>query len=231
MKIKKWEELPSEMQTDEVRVYYDVLLKKKGSLVLKRLFDIVVSFILLVLFSPLFLLIAIAIKVDSPGPVFFRQQRVTQYGKTFKIFKFRTMISGADKIGGQVTVKDDKRVTRVGKFIRKYRLDETCQLLDVLRGTMTFVGTRPEVSKYVQQYSPEMLATLLLPAGVTSLASIYYKDEAFLLEQSQDIDEVYISKILKEKMYYNLKEIKEYRFTNDIKTMFLTVLAVLGREN
>ncbi len=230
MKIKKWEELPSEMQNDEVRVYYDVLLKKKTSLVYKRLFDIVVSFMLLVLFSPLFLLIAIAIKVDSPGPVFFRQQRVTQYGKKFRIFKFRTMVFGADKMGGQVTVKDDKRVTRVGKFIRKYRLDETCQLLDVLRGTMTFVGTRPEVSKYVEKYTPEMLATLLLPAGVTSLASIYYKDEAFLLEQSQDIDEIYVNKILKEKMYYNLKEIKEYRFTNDIKTMLLTVLAVFGRE-
>ena len=176
MILRKWEELPSEMQTPEVRKYYDILKKKKFSLFLKRLFDVTVSFILLVLFSPVFLILAIAIKLDSKGPVFYRQTRVTQYGKEFRIFKFRSMVTDADK-GSLLTVGGDSRVTKTGRFIRKYKLDELSQLIDVFRGTMTFVGTRPEVPKYVEKYTPEMMATLLLPAGITSEASIYYKDE------------------------------------------------------
>lgn len=228
MLLKKWEDLPKEFQTDEVKVYYDLLKKKSVSLFFKRCFDIFVSAIMLILLSPVFLILAIAIKIDSKGPVFYRQERVTQYGKTFKIFKFRTMVQDADKIGAQVTVGDDKRITRVGKFIRKLRLDEICQLIDVFRGTMTFVGTRPEVPKYVDSYTPEMMATLLLPAGVTSVTSIYYKDEDELLSNAEDVDKTYVEQILPDKMKYNLLAIKEFGFWKDIKIMFMTVFAVLG---
>jgi lipopolysaccharide/colanic/teichoic acid biosynthesis glycosyltransferase len=140
------------------------------------------------------------------------------------------MVQFADK-GSQVTVGNDSRVTRVGKFIRKCRLDEISQLIDVLQGTMTFVGTRPEVPKYVEHYTPEMTATLLLPAGITSRASIYYKDEAELLDAAEDTDRVYIERILPGKMYYNLKSIERYSFWKGVVgTMFMTVFAVLGKE-
>lgn len=227
--LRKWDDLPEEMKTDEVRVYYDALKKKKFSLFLKRAFDIFASAFMLILLSPLFLILAIAIKLDSRGPVFYRQTRVTQYNKNFRIFKFRSMVQNADK-GSLVTVGNDARITRVGKFIRKFKLDELCQLIDVLRGTMTFVGTRPEVPKYTAHYTPEMMATLLLPAGITSRASVYYKDEADLLDAADDTDKVYIEKILPAKMYYNLKEIKNFSFFGDIKTIFMTAFAVLGKE-
>lgn len=229
MILRKWEDLPKEMQTDEVRRYYDILEKKKTSLFLKRVFDVIVSAIMLILISPVFLVLAIAIKLDSKGPIFYRQIRVTQYNKQFRIFKFRSMVENADR-GSQVTVSGDSRITRVGKFVRKCRLDEISQLIDVFRGTMTFVGTRPESLKYAQAYSPEMMATLLLPAGVTSLASIYFKDEADLLDSAVDADEVYIEKILPAKMHYNLKAIEDFSFWGDIKIMFMTVFAVLGKE-
>ena len=195
----------------------------------KRVFDIVVSLILLILLSPIFLILAVAIKIDSRGPVFYRQVRLTQYNKKFRIFKFRSMVQNADK-GSQVTVSGDARVTRVGKIVRKCRLDEISQLIDVLRGTMTFVGTRPEVPKYTEQYTPEMMATLLLPAGVTSRASIYYKDEAALLDTAKDTDKVYVEQILPDKMYYNLKEIERFGFWRDVGTLFMTVFAMLGKE-
>ena len=229
MLIRKWEKLPADMQTAQMRKYYEILRKKNVSLFFKRVFDVVVSAIMLVILSPLFLILAIAIKIDSRGPVFYRQERVTQYGKRFRIFKFRSMVENADR-GSQVTVDHDLRITRVGKLIRKCRLDEISQLIDVFRGTMTFVGTRPEVPKYVERYTPEMKATLLLPAGVTSLASIYYKDEAELLDGAEDTDKVYVDKILPAKMYYNLKAIERFGFWRDIKTMFMTVFAVLGKE-
>lgn len=230
MMLRKWEKLPENMQTEEVRKYYDILKKKSLSLFFKRLFDIFVSLIMLILLSPAFLILAIAIKIDSKGPVFYRQERVTQYGEKFKIFKFRTMVSNADKVGTHVTVKNDSRITRVGSFIRKFRLDEISQLLDVLRGTMTFVAPRPEAVKYVEHYTPEMMASLLLPAGVTSLASIYYKDEAELLDGAEDTDKVYVEDILPGKMYYYLREIEKFSFWADIATMFKTVFAVLGKE-
>lgn len=229
MILKKWEELPQFLRTEEVRPYYDILRKKQGSLIVKRLFDIVVSAAMLAVLSPVFLVLAIAIKLDSPGPVFYRQVRVTQYGREFRIFKFRSMVSDADKRGSLVTVSGDSRITRVGGFIRKCRLDELCQLIDILRGTMTFVGTRPEVPKYVAAYTPEMLATLLLPAGVTSEASILYKDEAQLLDGAADVDAVYIREVLPGKMTYNLEALKEFSFLSDIKTMLRTVAAVLGK--
>lgn len=229
MKIIKWEQLPQEMQTEEVRKYYDILKKKKVSLFFKRAFDLVMSVIALIVLSPVYLILAIAIKIDSPGPVFYRQERVTQYGKRFRIHKFRTMVQNADK-GSQVTVNNDSRITRVGKIIRDCRLDEIAQLLDVIQGTVTLVGVRPESPKFVAAYTDEMMATLLLPAGVTSLASIYYKDEAKLLDGVEDTDKVYIEKILPGKMYYNLKGIEQFSFWGDIKVMFMTVFAVLGKE-
>lgn len=229
MRLVKWEALPAAMQTPQVREYYDILDKKRGSLLCKRLFDIGVSAVMLVLLSPVFLVLAVVIKLDSPGPVFYRQVRLTQYGKPFRIFKFRTMVQGADK-GSQVTVGGDSRITRVGRVIRKCRLDEIGQLLDVFRGTMTFVGTRPEVPKYAASYTPEMMATFLLPAGVTSLTSIYYKDEERLLNGAEDSDRVYVEKILPGKMRYNLEGIRSFGFFKDIKIMGMTFLAMLGKE-
>lgn len=230
MKLCKWEELPASMQTEEVRPYYDYLRTRRWGLLLKRAFDVSVSAVMLLLLSPMFLLLAVAIKLDSPGTVFYRQVRVTQFGKKFRIFKFRTMVSNADKIGTQVTVKNDSRVTRIGKLIRKCRLDEICQLIDVLRGTMTFVGTRPEVPKYVAEYTPEMMATLLLPAGVTSEASIFFKDEDKLLNAADDVDAAYVQEVLPRKMVYNLRVIKRFGFWRDIRLMFMTVFAVLGKD-
>lgn len=229
MMLKKWESLPEEMQTEEVRKYYDLLTQKKVSLFFKRLFDVVISAIMLIILCPVFLILGLAIKLDSKGPVFYRQVRVTQYNKQFRIFKFRSMVQGADK-GSGVTVSGDARITRMGRLIRKCRLDEVSQLIDVFRGKMTFVGTRPESLKYVQAYTPEMMATLLLPAGVTSLASIYFKDEAELLDAAEDTDKAYITQILPAKMRYNLKAMEEFSFFGDIKIMFMTVFAVLGKE-
>ena len=229
MILKKWEELPEQLRTEAVRPYYDLLARRRGSLALKRCFDLVLSALMLAVLSPVFLILAIAIKCDSPGPVFYRQVRVTQYGRQFRIFKFRSMVQGADRRGSLVTVSGDSRITRVGRFIRRCRLDELCQLIDVFRGTMTFVGTRPEVPKYVAAYTPEMMATLLLPAGVTSRASILYKDEADLLDAADDVDRVYIQEVLPRKMKYNLEEMKNFSFLSDIKTMFRTVFAVLGK--
>ena len=225
-----WEKLPPQMQTEAVKPYYEILQKKQIGLIFKRLFDIVVSLIMLLILSPVFLILAIAIKLDTEGPVFYRQVRVTQYGKEFHIFKFRTMVNNADKIGSQVTVGGDSRITRVGKVIRECRLDEIGQLLNILGGSMTFVGTRPEVPKYVEKYTPEMWATLLLPAGVTSEASIRYKDEAALLDAAEDVDATYIQDVLPGKMKYNLRSIQEYSFFKDIETMFQTVFAVVDKD-
>jgi len=230
MRLIRWEDLPENMQTDAVRAYYDALQKKTGSLLLKRIFDIAVSFLMLLVLSPFFLILAIAIKIDSAGPVFYRQVRVTQYGRQFRIFKFRTMVNNADKIGSLVTVGNDSRITKVGSFIRACRLDEISQLINVLLGDMTFVGTRPEVPKYVDAYTPEMMATLLLPAGITSIASIRYKDEAELLDKAEDVDKTYIEEVLPGKMQYNLESILKFSFWDDIATCFKTVLAVLKSD-
>ena len=230
MMLRPWEKLPENMRTEEVRPYYEILAKKRAALLLKRVFDVAVSAVMLAVLSPFFLILALAIKLDSPGPVFYRQVRVTQYGREFRIFKFRSMVNNADKLGAQVTVGNDSRITRMGRLIRKCRLDEICQLIDVFRGTMTFVGTRPEVPKYVAAYSAEMMATLLLPAGVTSEASILYKDEAQLLDHAEDVDRAYTEQVLPGKMRYNLRSLREFSFIKDIRTMFRTVFAVLGKE-
>lgn len=230
MKLRKWDDLPVLMQCEEVREYYDILETRKLELFLKRLFDVVVSIILLFVLAVPMIVIAVLIKLDSPGPVFYRQERVTVFGKKFRIHKFRTMVSNADKIGTAVTVGNDSRITKVGAKLRGCRLDELPQLLDVLSGDMSFVGTRPEAVKYVERYKKEYYATLLLPAGITSEASIRYKDEAELLNSADDVDKVYIEDVLPEKMKWNLKSVREFSFLSEIRTMFRTVFAVLGKE-
>lgn len=230
MILKKWEELPDFMRTEEVRPYYEALKKKRLSLVLKRMMDLVGGLVLLVLLVIPMAVIAVLIKLDSEGPVFYRQERVTTYGKHFKIHKFRTMVSNADKIGTAVTVGNDSRITKVGAKLRGCRLDELPQVLDLISGNMSFVGTRPEAVKYVEKYKPEYMATLLLPAGITSEASIRYKDEAELLENAVDVDRVYVEEVLPGKMKFNLQSIKEFSFIGEIATMFRTVFAVLGKE-
>lgn len=224
--MKKWEKLPPQFRNEAVRPYYDALSHKTGSLLLKRISDIIAALILVVICIPFMLVIAVWIKCDSRGKVLFLQKRVTKYGREFKILKFRTMVSDAEKKGTQVTVSNDSRVTRAGRFLRKCRLDELPQLFNVLRGDMTFVGTRPEVPKYVAGYTDEMYATLLMPAGITSLASIKFKDEEKLLSGAEDTDDVYLHTVLPQKMKYNLEYISRFNFFYDIKLMFMTVFAV-----
>ena len=225
--MKKWENLPEYMKNEKVEYYYHILKRRQLELKIKRIFDIIVSLLLLILLSPLCIVLALFIKVDSKGAILFRQVRITQYGKCFRIFKFRTMVENAEQLGTQVTTQSDMRVTKIGKILRKYRLDEVPQLLNILLGDMTFVGTRPEVQKYVEQYTDEMKATLLLPAGVTSEASMKYKDEEDLLQSAQDADNIYVTKILPAKMNYNLKALENYSFWSDLRTMFLTIIEVV----
>ena len=149
--LRKWEELPAFMQTEEVRPYYEKLTRKWFSLLVKRIFDFAVSSVMLVILSPALLVLAVMIKKDSEGPVFYRQERITQYGRKFRIYKFRTMVINADKIGSLVTVGEDPRITKIGKRLRGCRLDELPQLINIWKGEMTFVGTRPEVEKYVKK--------------------------------------------------------------------------------
>ena len=227
MRLKKWEDLPEFMRVDEVKPYYLILEKKKNSLVFKRVFDIIMSVILIVLFSPVMLLISLLIKFDSQGPIIYKQVRITQYGRRFKVYKFRTMVNDADKIGAHVTTQNDSRITRVGKRIRDSRLDEFPQLFNVLKGDMSFVGTRPEAVKYFEHYTDEMKATLLLPAGITSMASIMFKDEAAILSNETDVDRTYIEKVLPQKMEYNLKSIEEFSLWKDLKTAVMTLGVVV----
>lgn len=228
--LKKWEELPDFMLTPEVRPYWEILNKRRLSLLIKRIFDFVVALIMMIVLAIPMVIIAVWIKLDSKGPVFYRQERVTTYGKHFKIHKFRTMVNNADKIGTAVTVGNDSRITKVGAKLRHVRLDELPQLIDVLEGTMSFVGTRPEAVKYVEKYKPEYYATLLMPAGITSETSIRYKDEDALLDAADDVDDVYVNQVLPAKMKLNLESVRRFRFLRQILTMFRTVAAVLGKD-
>ena len=226
MMLKKWDDLPLEMRKDEILSYYKILKNKQVSLFLKRIFDIIMSLILIIILFPLLIILAILIKKDSKGEIIYKSTRITQYNKEFQINKFKTMVKDADKIGSQVTVGNDNRITKIGKTLRKYRLDEIPQLFNILKGDMSFVGTRPESPYYVKHYTNEMYATLLLKAGVTSETSIEYKDEANLLRDETDTDKIYIEKILPEKMKYNLKSVRDFSLAKDIKTMIKTVIAV-----
>lgn len=228
--LKKWDDLPEFMRTEEVRPYWEALNKKRGQLILKRLFDLFAALILLAFLILPMIIITIMIKSDSEGPVLYRQERVTTYGRHFFIHKFRTMVSNAEKMGLAITVGKDSRITKTGVKLRKYRLDELPQVLDVITGNMSFVGTRPEAVRYVEKYKREWNATLLMPAGITSEASIRYKDENAILEGASDPDRTYMEEVVPEKMKWNLESIKKYRFRTDIGTMLRTVLAVLGKE-
>ena len=228
--LKKWDDLPAFMRTPEVRPYWEILNRKRGQLILKRAFDLIIGLILLVILAIPMAIIALLIKKEDPGPALYRQERVTTNGKHFRIHKFRTMVVNADKIGTAVTVGADPRITKIGAKLRGRRLDELPQVFDVIRGDMSFVGTRPEAVKYVEQYKPEFNATLLMPAGITSEASIRYKDEAKLLDAAQNVDDVYVNKVLPAKMKWNLNSIERFSFCRDILTMVRTVFAVLGKD-
>lgn len=230
MILKEWNELPDYMRCEEVRFYYDILKDKKFSLCLKRLMDLVGGVFLLIILGIPMIVIAVWIKLDSEGPIFYRQERITSYGRHFRIHKFRTMVSNADKIGSTVTIENDDRITNAGKKLRGCRLDEIPQVFDIISGNMSFVGTRPEAVKYVKKYRPEYMATLLLPAGITSEASIRYKDEAKLLDDVDDVDKVYVEDILPKKMKYNLQSIKNFSIRGEIATLFRTIFAVLGKK-
>ena len=230
MILCQWENLPEFMQVEEVKPYWEILHKKKGQLFAKRLFDFILAAILLFILAIPMIIIAALIKIDSSGGVFYRQERVTTYGRRFRIHKFRTMVSNADKIGSSVTVDNDVRITRLGAKLRKIRLDELPQLFDVLSGDMSFVGTRPESVHYVKYYKTKYYATLLLPAGITSEASIIFKDEDKLLNMTNDVDNTYVEKVLPVKMMWNLKSIESFSFLRDIYTMIRTLLAVIGRD-
>ena len=230
MILREWENLPVFLRLEEVRPYYDILYERRGELAVKRIFDFVMAGILLIILAVPMAGIALIIRMDSPGTVFYRQERITAYGKKFRIHKFRTMIMEADRFGTQVTVMGDTRVTRVGTVLRKYRLDELPQLIDVLNGSMSFVGTRPEVPKYVERYTRRMRATLLLPAGITSEASVRYKDEAQLLDGAEDVDQVSVEKVLPGKMKWNLWALERFSLWNEVKVLGRTVAAVLRRD-
>lgn len=230
MILCKYDKLPEILKNTETKRCYDILSNKQVSLILKRLFDILISAILLIILSPAFLVLAVVIKLDSKGSVFYRQERITIYGKKFRIFKFRTMVSNADKIGTLITIGNDSRITKIGNKLRKIRLDEIPQIINVLIGDMTFVGTRPEVEKYVKEYTDEMKATLLMPAGITSIASINFKDEDEIindyLKEGRTIDDIYVKEVLPKKMKYNLEYIENFSFVEDIKICINTVVEV-----
>lgn len=231
MKLVNFEDLPEYMKCDEVKEYYNILNKKRGQLFLKRFLDIMGSVLGIIVLSPIMLVIAIWIKFDSEGPILFKQIRITQYGKKFKIYKFRTMIVNAESKGAQVTTQNDSRITRSGKILRKCRLDELPQIFNILKGELSFVGTRPEVPKYVERYEKEMISTLLLPAGVTSLTSIFYKDEERLISNSSDVDKTYVEEILPEKMKLNLDSLRRFSIVEDFRIIFNTVYAVFISSN
>ena len=233
MELRPWRLLPDEMRTKEVRKYYNILMKHRMWLKIKRFLDIVVAGIMLAVLIVPMGIIAAAIRLDSPGPVFFRQARVTQYGRIFRIYKFRTMVDNASRLGAAVTVDNDVRITKVGAFLRKYRMDEFPQLFNILAGDMTLVGTRPEVPKYVKMYTKEMYATLLLPAGLTSRTSIAYKDEDKLLGEAVDeesTDKIYINEVLPAKMRYNLESMKNFGVSSDAAVLWDTFTSVVGSE-
>lgn len=227
MRIVKWDDLPNNMKNDDVKYYYDIISKRRFSLIMKRCFDVIMALIMIILLSPVLLVIALLIKMDSHGPVLYRQERVTQYGKVFKVCKFRTMVADADKIGAHVTTAEDPRITKIGNKIRSCRLDELPQLFNIVAGTMSFVGTRPEAVRYVEKYTDSMMATLLLPAGVTSIASITYKDEAALLSGADDIEVAYVERVLPEKMKYNLASIEKFSLIGELKVMLRTIGVIL----
>ena len=204
----------------------DVLARRKPQLIAKRAMDIVLSACALAILWPLLLLIALAIWIDDPGPVFYRQVRVGRNGKTFRIFKFRSMVMDADKKGLAITVGRDSRITRVGAVLRKTKLDELAQLLNVLFGQMSFVGPRPEVPKYVELYTPYQRQVLLVRPGITDYASIAYRNENDLLAGAPNPEAMYIEQIMPDKIELNMKYLREISPLADIRLIFKTIIAV-----
>lgn len=220
---KQFEKLPKNMQNEAVKPYFEVLKKRRGTMFFKRFLDLLIAFIVLLILSVVMIPAAIAVKLSSKGPVFYCQQRVGQFGKPFKMFKFRTMVVNADK-GSQITVGDsDPRITKVGKILRLSRIDEFPQLINVLKGDMGLVGTRPEVQHYVDYYSDEMMATLLVRPGMVSEASIEFRWENDLLEKAEDAEKMYIEEILPAKMKYNLLYTKDLTIGKDVVVLLRTV--------
>lgn len=231
MILLPFERLPEEFRNDAVKKYYDILDKKRLSLVMKRVMDIVLSLLMIVVLILPMAVIAVIIKATGRGPILYKQERVTTYNRRFMIWKFRTMTVGADHEGALVTSAHDSRITGVGATLRKFRLDELPQVFHVLSGKMSFVGTRPEVVKYVERYTPEMMATLLMPAGITSLASIQFKDEDAMIgdvTNPDEVDRIYVEEILPKKMKYNLRYIHRFGFCRDIYLMFSTFKHVVS---
>ena len=205
----------------------DVLARRKPQLIAKRAMDIVLSACALAILWPLLLLIALAILIDDPGPVFYRQVRVGRNGKTFRIFKFRSMVMDADKKGLAITVGRDSRITRVGAVLRKTKLDELAQLLNVLFGQMSFVGPRPEVPKYVELYTPYQRQVLLVRPGITDYASIAYRNENDLLAGAPNPEAMYIEQIMPDKIELNMKYLREISPLADIRLILKTIVAVI----
>ena len=205
----------------------DVLKRRRGRLALKRVMDIAISGAALCVLWPVLLLIALAIVIDDPGPVFYRQVRVGRGGKEFRIFKFRTMVVDADKKGLQITVGRDSRITRMGALLRKTKLDELAQLLNVFLGQMSFVGPRPEVPRYVAMYTPYQRQVLLVRPGITDYASIAYRNENDLLAGADDPERMYVEEIMPAKIELNMKYLRRVSPLEDIRLIFATIAAVI----
>ncbi|MCG7345500.1 sugar transferase [Sporosarcina sp. ACRSL] len=195
---------------------------------LKRMFDFLVSFIFIIILFPLFVIIAVLIKKDSDGPILFKQVRVGKNDTLFEIYKFRTMVVDAEKIGKQITVGKDSRITRSGDFLRRYKLDELPQLFNVLKGEMSFVGPRPEVPKYTRLYNEEQRNVLKVRPGITDYASIKYRRENELLARSDNPEETYIKEVMQDKLQINLEYINKRSIFEDIRIMFLTIIKILN---
>ena len=214
--------------TEEQRMdIADVLKRRRGRLALKRAMDIAISGAALCVLWPVLLLIALAIVIDDPGPVFYRQVRVGRGGKEFRIFKFRTMVVDADRKGLQITVGRDSRITHMGALLRKTKLDELAQLLNVFLGQMSFVGPRPEVPRYVAMYTPYQRQVLLVRPGITDYASIAYRTENDLLAGAEDPERMYVEEIMPAKLELNMKYLRRVSPLEDIRLIFMTIAAVI----
>ena len=213
------------MQVSEQPMDIEAKLKnKKFILFIKRLFDIIASFLGIVILSPMFIIVAVCIKIDSKGPVFFKQIRVGEKGRNFEILKYRTMVVDAEKMGRQITVGNDNRITKIGGFLRKYKLDELPQLINVFKGDMSLVGPRPEVPRYVEMYNEEQRKVLDVKPGITDLASIRYRDENELLGTAEDPDDMYINTIMPDKLALNLEYINKSNVFFDIYIILKTIV-------
>ncbi len=220
--------LPPAMQNEECGRYLALLNRRRAAFRVKRAFDILLSLCALAALLPLLLLIALLVGLTSQGGALFCQTRVGQNLKRFTILKFRTMRASDNRCALPLTVRDDPRITPLGRFLRKLHLDELPQLINVLKGDMSFVGPRPEVERYVRQYTPRQLATLLIPCGITCTASLVYKDENNLLTASDDPETCYLRDILPVKTEYNLAYLERFSLGEDIKIILQTALSVIG---